>query len=117
MHHAFDVYAQSSLTEGIPNAVLEAMAVGTPVVATDVGGTSELLTDGVHGRLVAARDAAALAHGLTEALSDPEAAQRWAQAARRRIEDDLSFAHRLALIEEIYTELASGLDARRPSAS
>jgi len=117
MHHAFDVYAQSSLTEGIPNAVLEAMAVGTPVVATDVGGTSELITDGVHGRLVGAQDSAALARGLTEALRDRHAMQRWAQAARQRIEDELSFAHRLALIEDIYTQLAAGSGARRQSDS
>ena len=50
--HAFDVFAQSSEYEGTPNCVLEAMAVGTPVVATTVGGTAELIEDHVHGLLV-----------------------------------------------------------------
>ncbi|HKV98489.1 MAG TPA: glycosyltransferase, partial [Vicinamibacterales bacterium] len=60
LHHAFDIFVQSSEREGTPNAVLEAMAMETPIVATDVGGTSELATDGVHALLVPKHDPAQL---------------------------------------------------------
>ena len=46
-HHAFDLFVQSSDYEGTPNAVLEAMALETPIVATDAGGTAEIVHDGV----------------------------------------------------------------------
>ena len=52
LHHAFDLFVQSSEREGTPNAVLEAMAMETPLVATDVGGTGELITNTVDGLLV-----------------------------------------------------------------
>ncbi len=55
LHHAFDLYVQSSDYEGTPNAVLEAMALETPVVATDVGGTAELIVNGSDGIDRAAR--------------------------------------------------------------
>ena len=54
VHHALDLFVQSSDYEGTPNAVLEAMAFETPLVATDAGGTAELVTDGVHGLVVPA---------------------------------------------------------------
>src|SRR5262249_62183247 len=57
LHHAFDLFVQSSDYEGTPNAVLEAMALETPVIATDAGGTAELIADGVHGRVVPSGDA------------------------------------------------------------
>ena len=77
-----DVFVLSSREEGIPNALLEAMAAGRPAVATAVGGTPEVLEDGRTGWLVPAEDADALAAALAEALGDrPEAARR-AGAAR-----------------------------------
>jgi glycosyltransferase involved in cell wall biosynthesis len=66
---AANVAVLPSRTEGMPNAVLEALASGRPVVATGVGGTRELVTDGVLGRLVEPGDAAALARGIREALA------------------------------------------------
>ena len=105
IHHAFDVYVQTSDREGIPNAVLEAMAVGTPVVATDVGGTGELISDAVHGLLVPAESPAALTAAVRATLVDSEAAARRARAARARVQTELSFAARLAAVEQIYREL------------
>ena len=52
LHHAFDLFVQSSDYEGTPNAVLEAMAMETPIVATEAGGTAEFVHDGVHGRII-----------------------------------------------------------------
>ena len=108
IHHAFDVYAQTSLTEGIPNAVLEAMAVGTPVVATNVGGTYELITDGVHGLLVPPNDPGAIASALFETITHPAKAKDRAVEARNRIETELSFASRLSTLEHLYAEFLDG---------
>ncbi|MBI3408466.1 MAG: glycosyltransferase [Planctomycetes bacterium] len=107
LHQGFDVYVQTSDTEGIPNAVLEAMALETPVVATDVGGTKEIISDGVHGWLTPRRDAEALAQAIGEALSEPARTARIVHAARHRIENELSFSARLRAVEAIYEELAA----------
>ncbi|MGQ9880692.1 MAG: glycosyltransferase family 4 protein [Armatimonadota bacterium] len=74
-----------SLTEGIPNVILEAFAYKTPVVATAVGGVPELVKDGETGWLVPPRDPRALAQAIREALSNPEEAQRRAENAYRHL--------------------------------
>lgn len=79
---AFDVFVLSSREEGIPNALLEAMAAARPCVATRVGGNAEVLEDGRTGWLVPARDPAALAGALGRALADPAEAARRGAAAR-----------------------------------
>jgi len=73
--------------EGLPNVVMEAMATGVPVVATDVGGTRELFTSGREGILVAPGDLAGLVEGARQLLSDPAAYARAAAAARVRARD------------------------------
>jgi glycosyltransferase involved in cell wall biosynthesis len=65
-----DIFILSSIDEGLPNVVLEAMSVGTPVVAADAGGTAEIITDGVNGYVVPTRDAAAIARRAGELLRD-----------------------------------------------
>jgi glycosyltransferase involved in cell wall biosynthesis len=80
-----DVYANSSIHEGVSLTILEAMAAGLPTVATAVGGTPEII-DGTCGRLVPARDAAALANALDE-LAERDALRRELGAtARQRVE-------------------------------
>lgn len=105
LHHAFDLFVQSSEYEGTPNAVLEAMAMETPLVATDVGGTRELALPDVHGIIVPARNVDALRAGITRALDDPAAARLRAETARRRVESELSFAGRTRRLERLYEEL------------
>jgi glycosyltransferase involved in cell wall biosynthesis len=110
LHQAFDLFVQSSEYEGTPNAVLEAMAMETPLVATDVGGTSELALPDVHGLIVSPLDTRALVAAIEQVLGDPEGARLRALAARQRIERELSFAERTRRLEEIYVSLAgSGL--------
>ena len=104
-HHAFDLFVQSSDYEGTPNAVLEAMALETPIVATDAGGTSELVHDGVHGRIVPVGRVDRLIQGMQEALADSNAARKMADRARLRIEGELSFEARVRRVEGIYCEM------------
>jgi glycosyltransferase involved in cell wall biosynthesis len=108
LHHALDVMVQSSDYEGTPNVVLEAMALETPVVATAVGGTAELAAHGREALIVPAGDLPALTGAIEEMLTRPDAARERAAAARRRVETELSFEHRLRKLETIYRELAMG---------
>ena len=107
LHHAFDLFVQSSDYEGTPNAVLEAMALETPIVATDAGGTSDLIRDRVHACVVPCGDASTLADAVERTLSDPAGAMTRAHAARTRIEEDLSFERRTRTLESIYEDLVA----------
>jgi glycosyltransferase involved in cell wall biosynthesis len=113
IYHCFDVYVQSSDTEGNPNAVLEAMAMKIPVVATDVGGTSDLIEHEITGLLAPRRLPDRLAHAIDRALSDPHGTALRVAAARQRVEGELSFRARACAIERIYQELMSNPGAKR----
>jgi glycosyltransferase involved in cell wall biosynthesis len=76
-----------SRSEGLPRVVMEAMARGRAVVASDVGGMRELVVDGETGRIVPPEDVGALAHALAGVLKDREAAARMGRAARSRAEE------------------------------
>jgi glycosyltransferase involved in cell wall biosynthesis len=112
LHHTFDLLVQSSEYEGTPNAVLEAMAMETPIVATDAGGTRELAWPDVHALVVPVGDANALASAVSGVLAHPAAARTRAIAARRRIETDLSFEARTRTLEALYEELMRERDER-----
>jgi len=84
---AADVFVLSSHTEGLPHVALEALAVGTPVVATAVGGSPEVLTDGVNGLLVPANDATVLAAGVKRLQDEPKLARRLAENGLVRSHD------------------------------
>jgi glycosyltransferase involved in cell wall biosynthesis len=89
---AADVFVLYSGYEGLPHIVLEAMLVGTPVVASAKGGIPEVVEDGVTGRLVSWGDDAQLGDALLKALSDPVEVASWAERARERTERDFSWA-------------------------
>jgi glycosyltransferase involved in cell wall biosynthesis len=82
---AADLYASSSISEGVSITILEAMAAGVPVVATAVGGTPEILTDGT-GRLVPKGDPERLASVMISLAMDRRQRDTLAAAARRRLE-------------------------------
>ena len=87
LYGAFDIAVQASDSEGLPNAVLEAAAAGLPIVATAVGGTAEILTNGLNGVLVAKGDRQGLADALGQLAEDPETRRRLGRAARARALD------------------------------
>ncbi|MEN8258766.1 MAG: glycosyltransferase family 4 protein [Thermodesulfobacteriota bacterium] len=103
-----DVVVLPSRSEGIPNVVLEAMAMGKPVVATAVGGVPEIIEDGISGRLVPAEHPSLLARGLAEVLSDPEVWQRFAEQGRRRVQDFFSIEARVGRLEDLYRDVLTG---------
>lgn len=112
LHHAFDVFVQASDYEGTPNAVLEAMALGTPIVATKAGGTEEIAFDGVHAWLTGCGDRPALAAAIAAACDDPARAHAFAAAARTRVETELSFKRRVGKVERIYEDLVAATERR-----
>ena len=84
---AMDLFASSSLWEGLPTVILESMAARIPVVATDVSGSGELVEDGVTGLLVPAGDPNALALAIMQMLRDRERAMAMAEAAYGCVQD------------------------------
>ena len=103
---AFDVGVLSSDFEGMPLALLELMESSKPIVATDVGGVSEVVEDGVNGLLVARRDPEAFAGAVSRLIDDPELRVRMGQAGkeRRRLFD---LDRTVERIEELYEELVA----------
>jgi glycosyltransferase involved in cell wall biosynthesis len=86
-----DVFVHPSLYDPAPIAVLEAMSMGKPVVATHVGGIPEFITNGVDGLLVEPRNSSQLARAITDILSDSSMRRRLGQEARKRIEKEFTW--------------------------
>jgi glycosyltransferase involved in cell wall biosynthesis len=102
---AADIVALPSFTEGLPNVALEAGAAGIPVVATAVGGTPEVVADGVTGFLVPPGDPAALAAKLGELLRDPRLRRTMGEAGRRRMRERFTFAAQAAAYLKLFATL------------
>jgi glycosyltransferase involved in cell wall biosynthesis len=96
----------SRSNEGIPNVVLEAMAAGKPVVATDTGGCSEAVVDGVTGFLVASGSPETLAERVLRLLQDGNEAARMGKAGRERVEAEFTLARMVERFSSLYTDLA-----------
>jgi glycosyltransferase involved in cell wall biosynthesis len=99
---AGDVFVQPSRSEGLPLAVLEAMAQGIPVVATDVGGVGEAVSDAETGYLVRPGDPAGLATAVGRILDSPDRGAALAAAANARVREEFSVEHMLARYRELY---------------
>jgi glycosyltransferase involved in cell wall biosynthesis len=106
VHHGLDLLVQSSDYEGTPNAVLEAMAFETPIVATSAGGTAQLVTNGAHALVIEPGRAGVLASAIEQVLVAPAAARARAIEARRKIDQELSFEQRMRKVEAVYDSLA-----------
>jgi glycosyltransferase involved in cell wall biosynthesis len=102
---ACDLYANSSISEGISLTILEAMAAGLPVVATHVGGTPEIL-DNTCGRLVPARDPQSLAAGIRTLASDPGLRRALGDAGRARVEERFTLDRMVREYRDAYFAVA-----------
>jgi glycosyltransferase involved in cell wall biosynthesis len=100
-----DVFVLPSIAEGMSNTVLEAMASGLPVIATQVGGNPEMVEDGVSGLLVPARDPGALTAALRSYLSDPHLRSLHGKASRERVFRDFSLARMNGAYDHLYRHL------------
>jgi glycosyltransferase involved in cell wall biosynthesis len=108
LYQAMDVFALSSHREGLPNVVLEAMALEVPVAATRVAGVPRLIRNGINGLLVEPGSVDELSSALGTLLADSELRRRLAAAGRRTIEERYSFATRMDRVRAVYDELLDG---------
>jgi len=102
-----DVFVMPSVSEGLPNAVMEAMAAGLPVVATDVGGVSELVEHGVTGLLVPAEGEIELADAIARLLEDGEAREKMSRAGHERVLAEYDVSVSVRRFEHVVGDLLS----------
>jgi glycosyltransferase involved in cell wall biosynthesis len=102
------VVEETGKMEGIPVFLMEAMAAGLPVVATQISGVAELVEDGVSGLLVPERDPAALAAALSRLAGDPELRRRFGQAGRDRVRDSFELTRTVAALRDLLLEPPMG---------
>ena len=102
---AFDIFILTSLWEGLPNVIMEAMCARLPVVATDVGGVGELIIHGENGFLVAPDDACAMSDAVNRLIGDAELRREFGHAGRRTIEKRFSLDQMCEATSRMYDEL------------
>jgi glycosyltransferase involved in cell wall biosynthesis len=102
-----DLFVSASWAESFPYNVLEAMAAGLPVVATDVGGTAEAVEHGATGLVVPARDPRALAQAIGKLLDDPERRRRLGDAGRRRVSERFTVERMLEGTIGVYRQVGA----------
>jgi colanic acid/amylovoran biosynthesis glycosyltransferase len=108
---ASDYFILPSLWEGLAMALIEAMASGLPIVATDVSGSGQVMIDGQTGLLISPGNAAEIQRAVDTLLADPAQAQAMGQAARRRVEADFSAQKQAQEHLALFTAPAAGEDA------
>jgi glycosyltransferase involved in cell wall biosynthesis len=102
----FDLFAMSSVTEGLGTSLLDAMACGKPIVATDAGGIPEVVAHGVTGTIVPARDARAMANAIVELLRDESRRQKMGQAGLARVKATFTVERMVAATAKVYARAA-----------
>jgi glycosyltransferase involved in cell wall biosynthesis len=100
-----DLFVLPSYTEGLPNVVLEAFAAGVPVIATAVGGTPEIIEDGVNGRLTAPGDAKTLAQRIIELISKDKQRREMGLQGLRRVERHFTFPRQAQEYKDLITRM------------
>lgn len=100
-----DIFVLPSLCEGLPTAIIEAMAAGCPVLATAVAGTPEIVIDGETGFLVNSRDPEALAQKIAKLLKNPQLREKMGEAGVKRIEEHFTLEKMVRSYEALYRNL------------
>jgi len=100
-----DLFVLPSFTEGLPNVVLEAGAAGVPVVATAVGGTPEVVDDGITGYLVPPGDPPSLAERIAQLLADPDRRREMGEAGRDHVQRHFTFEAQAAAYLNLFAEM------------
>lgn len=100
--YSFDIFVLSSMSEGLPYVILEAMCMKKPIVSTNVGGIPEAIEHGANGLLVPPKDVDALSHSILSLLEDTDQARALGEAAHRRIADSFSVEKMVDQTEQIY---------------
>lgn len=103
--HRADLLVLSSIREAMPNAILEAMACGLPVVATGVGGVPEVVQEGETGRLVPPKNHEALGEAVCQLLANPQRLAALGQAGRRRAREDFSLESMVRRHEAVFGQM------------
>jgi L-malate glycosyltransferase len=111
---ALDVLLLPSWEEPFGRALIEAMALSVPVVATDVGGPPEIIEDGREGYLVAPREPPAWAHAIRRITDEPERGWEMGRAGRRRVEAAFSVQHHVALMLDVYERAVASAGGGEP---
>ena len=104
---AVDIFALPSLSEGIPMALLEAMAASRAIIASRVGGVPEVVEHGVEGILVEPKDVNAFVEGCLHFIRNPDVAVRMGELARKRVERDFSAEGMAQQVASLYLQLAA----------
>lgn len=102
---SFDIFALSSIKEGLPITILEAMASGLPVLCTDVDGNPEVVTDNVTGFIVPARNPALFAQRGVELLTDKDKRIKMGEKGRERAANEFSFDKMISQYDALYTQV------------
>jgi L-malate glycosyltransferase len=102
----FDLFVMSSVTEGLGTSLLDAMACGKPIVATDAGGIPEVVDQGVSGTIVPARDARAMANAIVELLSDEGRRRSMGEAGLARVKARFTVERMVAATAKVYARAA-----------
>lgn len=108
-----DVFVLSSLREGLPNVILEAMAMDVPVITTDCGGITNVVKDGQHGVVVPAGNVAALRDAISETVQNTELLDRLSREGRKLVEEKYSFKVRMSKMVSAYDECLFDTHTRR----
>ena len=106
IYNDIDLVVQTSYTEGMPNVILESLLMEVPVVATNVGGTREIVRDGETGALIPKGDLTALVHKISEFLRDPGPYRAMAKLGRRDVANRFNHRERVRRLEAVYEALA-----------
>jgi L-malate glycosyltransferase len=112
---ALDVLLLPSWEEPFGRALIEAMAMGVPVIATNVGGPTEIIRDGREGYLLAPREPSAWARAIRDLAQSPERAREMGLAGRRRVEQEFAVAHHVAAMTDVYERTLARATARTAS--